>query len=173
MTFDERAGALEPLGFTARQTRFLAIVALHSGYCLRRHYPAFAGVRNGKNIAAFFDAPGRARQIVERFALPGRSRPRLPPAHACGLPSLDQEDNRNRRVGQRRAHRSQTHACSTTSSAQPEVRWLATERREGRDFFTQTYGVSRGRPAAACYGVTDPSMGVSRPLLRRTSCRSA
>ena len=38
MTFDERVRALAPLGFSERQTRFLVTVALHSGFCLRRHY---------------------------------------------------------------------------------------------------------------------------------------
>jgi hypothetical protein len=44
MTLENRAQALESLGFTARQARFLAAVALHSGYCLRRH-TCFAGLQ--------------------------------------------------------------------------------------------------------------------------------
>ena len=38
MTFIERVQALAPLGFSDVQTRFLVTVALHSGFCLRRHY---------------------------------------------------------------------------------------------------------------------------------------
>lgn len=56
MTFDERVAALAPLGFTPRQTRFLVTAALHSGYCLRRQYLAFAGVRYGKNVCDFLEA---------------------------------------------------------------------------------------------------------------------
>ena len=55
MTLDERVHALAPLGLTPRQTRFLVTVALHSGYCLRRQYAAFAGVRYGKNVRHFLD----------------------------------------------------------------------------------------------------------------------
>ena len=52
MTFEERVTALAPLGFTPRQTRFLVTAALHSGYCLRRQYLAFAGVRLRQERAA-------------------------------------------------------------------------------------------------------------------------
>jgi hypothetical protein len=50
MTFDERVRALEPLGFSESQTRFLVTVALHSGFCLRRHYTAFAGLKYGAGV---------------------------------------------------------------------------------------------------------------------------
>ncbi len=55
MTFDDRAAALAPLGFSERQTRFLVMVALHSGFCLRRHYTAFAGLRYGAGVRDFLD----------------------------------------------------------------------------------------------------------------------
>jgi len=42
MTLDDRVHALASLGLTPRQTRFLVTAALHSGYCLRRQYLAFA-----------------------------------------------------------------------------------------------------------------------------------
>ena len=61
MTFDERVAALTPLGFTPRQTRFLVTAAPHSGYCLRRQYLAFAGVRYGKNVCDFLEALVRRR----------------------------------------------------------------------------------------------------------------
>jgi len=50
MTFDERVRALESLGFSECQTRFLVTVALHSGFCLRRHYATFAGLKHGAGI---------------------------------------------------------------------------------------------------------------------------
>lgn len=56
MTFEERVAALDFLGLTPRQTRFVATVALHSGYCLRRQYAAFAGLAYGKNTRDFLDA---------------------------------------------------------------------------------------------------------------------
>ena len=55
MTFDDRAAALAPLGFSERQTRFLVMVALHSGFCLRRHYTAFADLQYGAGVRDFLD----------------------------------------------------------------------------------------------------------------------
>jgi hypothetical protein len=66
MTFEDRVRALESLGLTPRQTRFIALVALHSGYCLRRQYSAFAGIRYGKNVCDFLDGLV-ARGLAERF----------------------------------------------------------------------------------------------------------
>jgi hypothetical protein len=69
MTFDDRVRALESLGFTPRQTRFIALVALHSGYCLRRQYAAFAGIRYGKSVCDLFEklvARGFATSFTQR-----------------------------------------------------------------------------------------------------------
>jgi hypothetical protein len=96
MTFEQRVRALEPLGFTPRQTRFLVTVALHGGYCLRRHYQAFANIKYGKSVREFFEqlvTRGLARQIVYR-----RDRGYLYHLHAWSVyRSLQQDDNRNRR----------------------------------------------------------------------------
>jgi len=96
MTFDERVAALAPLGFTPRQTRFLVTAALHSGYCLRRQYLAFAGVRYGKNVRDFLDALVR-RRLAQRFRYqPNRGH--IYHIHATSLyRALAQRDNRNRR----------------------------------------------------------------------------
>ena len=59
MTFDERVTALAPLGFTPRQTRFLVTAALHSGYCLRRQYQAFAGLSHGQSAQTGADQLSR------------------------------------------------------------------------------------------------------------------
>ena len=56
MTLDDRVHALASLGLTPRQTRFVALVALHSGYCLRRQYLTFAGLQYGKNVRSFSTA---------------------------------------------------------------------------------------------------------------------
>ena len=96
MTFDERVAALAPLGFTPRQTRFLVTAALHSGYCQRRQYLAFAGIRYGKNVCDFLEALVR-RHLAHRFMYqPNRG-------HVYHLypkalyRALAQRDNRNRR----------------------------------------------------------------------------
>jgi hypothetical protein len=96
MTFDERVTALAPLGFTPRQTRFLVTAALHSGYCLRRQYLAFAGVRYGKNVRDFLEALV-SRQLAQRF-LYQPNRGHVYHLHAKALyRALAQRDNRNRR----------------------------------------------------------------------------
>ncbi len=96
MTFDERVTALAPLGFTPRQTRFLVTAALLSGYCMRRHYLTFAGVRHGKNVRDFFETLVR-RQLAQRLRYrPNRGQ--IYHLHATALyRALAQRDNRNRR----------------------------------------------------------------------------
>lgn len=65
MTMEERVQAVEALGFLPRQARFLATVALHSGYCLRRHYTAFTGTKTGKNVQRFLESLV-ARQFAQK-----------------------------------------------------------------------------------------------------------
>ena len=96
MTFDERVAALAPLGFTPRQTRFLVTAALHSGYCLRRQYLAFAGIRYGKNVCDFLEALVR-RHLARRFRYQS-NRGHIYHLQAKALyRALAQLDNRNRR----------------------------------------------------------------------------
>ena len=68
MTTHERVEAVRALGFTPRQAAFLVTVSLHSGYCLRRQYEAFAGVRYGKNVRAFI-AGLVTRGLADRFVV--------------------------------------------------------------------------------------------------------
>ena len=44
----DRIRALQDLGYTTRESEFLVIAALHSGYFLRREYRDFAGIESGK-----------------------------------------------------------------------------------------------------------------------------
>ena len=70
--------------------------ALHSGYCLRRQYLAFAGVRYGKNVRDFLETLVR-RQLAQRF-LYQPNRGHVYHLHAKSLyRALAQRDNRNRR----------------------------------------------------------------------------
>ena len=96
MTFDERVRALEPLGFSERQTRFLVTVALHSGFCLRRHYTAFAGLKYGAGVRDFLDRLVNRRLARRLDFRPDRGH--VYHLHACAIYSaIAQEDNRNRR----------------------------------------------------------------------------
>ena len=96
MTFEDRARALEAFGFSPRQARFLVLAALHSGYCLRRQYVAFAGIEYGKNVRDFLDS-----LVDHKFA--ARFSVRADRGHIYHLQSrtlyraIGQEDNRNRR----------------------------------------------------------------------------
>jgi hypothetical protein len=96
VTFDERVRALEPLGFSERQTRFLVTVALHGGFCLRRHYTAFAGLRYGAGVRDFLDRLV-ARKLAKRLDF-RRDRGHVYHFHGCGVyDAIGQSDNRNRR----------------------------------------------------------------------------
>jgi hypothetical protein len=58
-----RVSALDPFGFTERQTRFLVTVMAHSGSFLERQYCAFAGIVRGQNRREFV-----ARLVARGYA---------------------------------------------------------------------------------------------------------
>lgn len=126
MTFDEQLQALSPLGFTPRQTRFLVTVALHSGYCLRRQYAAFARVAYGKNVRDFLDELVD-RRLANRFSY-RTNRGHLYHLHARSVyRAVGHEDDRNRR------HTSPAHVARKLMLldlvlSEPDVEWFATER---------------------------------------------
>ena len=140
MTADQRVAALEGLGFTARQARFLAVVALHSGYCLRRQYEAFAGIQYGKNVRHFLDGLVQ-RRLADRFT--GRAdRGHIYHLHARALyRALGDEDNRNRRKGSA-AHIARKLMLLDYVLSRPDVEWFATEA-EKVHLFVQRFGVPR------------------------------
>ena len=140
MTLDERARALEPLGFTPRQARFLTLVALHSGYCVRRQYETFAGVRYGKNVRDFLDGLVD-RRLADRFVS------RADRGHIYHLNSrtlyrlLDQENSRHRRTASA-AFAARKLMLLDYVLAHPGVEWLATEA-EKLALFSDRLGVPR------------------------------
>ena len=96
MTFDERVDALRGLGFSERQTRFLVTVALHSGFCLPRHYTASAGLQYGAGVRVFFDRLVE-RKLARRLTF-RRDRGHVYQLHASWIyDQIGQDDNRNRR----------------------------------------------------------------------------
>ena len=153
MTLDDRARALEPLGFTPRQARFLAIVALHSGYCLRRQYSAWAGVRYGKNVREFLDALVD-RQLAERFTV------RADRGHVYHLHSrtlyraIGQEDNRNRRDVSA-ALMARRVMLLDFVLAHGDVEWIATEA-DKLDVFADRLGVPRSDLPRRVYASSRP-----------------
>jgi hypothetical protein len=124
MTVAERAKPVEALGFTPRQARFLTVVALHSGYCLRRQYAAFAGVRNAKNVGAFFHALV-ARGLAERTARrPDRGH--IYHLHTRAVYRLVGQEESGLRRPASGAHIARTLMRLDYVLAHPEVTWLGT-----------------------------------------------
>ncbi len=138
MTFEDRISALEPLGFTPRQTRFVALVALHSGYCLRRQYSAFAGIRYGKNVCDFLETLV-ARGLAERFSQ-RVDRGLIYHLQARGIyRALGQNENRNRREASAALIARKIMVLDYVLS-HADQEWLSTED-EKVDLFAARYGV--------------------------------
>ncbi len=126
MTLDDRARALEPLGFTPRQARFLTTVALHGGYCLRRQYAAFAHVAYGKNVCDFLESLVE-RRLAARF-ISRADRGHVYHVHARAIYRLiGQPDNRNRRQGSSAAVIARRLMLLDYVLRHAEIAWLATE----------------------------------------------
>jgi len=85
---------LEQFGYTARQATFLALVARHGGYFLRRQYVAFTGHGHGLATVRFL------RHLVDRNHARPVSTPGGAAFHLFARPlyaALGEEHNRNRR----------------------------------------------------------------------------
>jgi hypothetical protein len=139
VTLEDRASALEYLGFNARQTRFIVTVALHGGYCLRRHYAQVAGLSYGAGVRDFLDrlvARGLARRQTFR-----RDRGHVYHLHHSHIyEALGEADNRNRRRASPALVARKLMLLDYVLAA-PTWTWLATET-DKVDYFT-TGGVPR------------------------------
>ncbi len=160
MTLDDRVDALASLGLTPRQAHFIALVALHSGYCLRRQYLRFAGLRYGKNVREFLDGLVD-RGLATRFEY-RRDRGHL--YHLCARSlyrAIDQEENRNRR------HTSPALIARKLMVldhvlGHHERDWYATEQ-DKVELLTERFGVPVGDLPQRVYTATD---GVAEPTIR-------
>ena len=64
--------ALQALGYTEPEARFLYIVATHSGYFVARQFLAFDGAHWGKRTALFWSKLERLKHArIERFPKSG------------------------------------------------------------------------------------------------------
>jgi len=70
-TDDHTAQALEALGYTPRQAQFLALVAVHGGYFLRRQFLASTGRAHGLAAVRFLER-AVTRGDVRPFPTDGR-----------------------------------------------------------------------------------------------------
>jgi len=139
MTGEDRVAAVETLGYTSREARFLTIAALHSGYFLRRQFTAFAGVGSGKAVVSFTHklvARHHATVVAtcHNTQLYHLSSKRL-------YAQLGEPDSRNRRPRTPFATRARLLALDYVL-AHSALRFLATER-ERVAFFSERLGVSR------------------------------
>jgi len=125
MTFDERVRALALLGFSERQTRFLVTVALHSGFCLRRQYVTFAGLKYGAGVRDFLDRLV-TRKLATRSAF-RRDRGHVYHLHSSAIyDPIDQADNRNRRTASAALIARKLMVLDYVLE-HPAVEWFATE----------------------------------------------
>jgi hypothetical protein len=151
MTPESRASRLESAyTFTARQARFIALVAAMSGYCLRRQYTAFAGIAYGKNSRSFLD------DLVARN-LATRHQPRRDRAYVYHLRSrplyaaIDLGDNRHRRPVSTPRQARQLMQLDYAIRL-PDACWYATEA-EKVALFSQVFDVpSTSFPARIYHG---------------------
>ncbi len=138
MTFDDRVAALAFLGLTPRQTRFVATVALHSGYCLRRQYAAFAGIARGKNAGDFLEGLVRKGSAV-------RARYELNRGHVYHVraraiyEAIEQDENRNRRCASA-ALVARKLMLLDFAISQPRADWYATEQ-DKVGLFVSRFGI--------------------------------
>jgi hypothetical protein len=120
----EHASVLEPFGYTTRQAQFLALVALHGGYFLRRQFVTFTGRTHGLATVRFLD---RAVARGDVRALPYGSQGRV--FHLCARPlyaALGEAHNRNQRVAEWAAVTRKLMALDFVL-AHPDARFWATE----------------------------------------------
>jgi hypothetical protein len=139
VTFDERIQAVRAFGCSARQARFLTLVALHGGYYVRRQYLTASGTRNGKNAQRFLD------QLVGR-EVSARCRYRADRGYVYRLQhrglyrALGLDQNRNRRPAAPALIARKLMLLDVVLS-EPNADWLATEA-DKVELFTTRFGVS-------------------------------
>jgi hypothetical protein len=128
----ERARAITPFGFTARQARFVVTVMLHSGVFVGRQYAAFAGITYGQKVHDFVEKLC-ARRLATATAFGATGRIRLFHVHHKPLyAAVGEPDNRNRKpIGLGRAVE---RLILDGVLSDPSLMWLGTERDKRRHF---------------------------------------
>jgi hypothetical protein len=96
LSTDERRQAVQRLGYTERQARFLVTVMLHAGVCIGRQFCQFARIPYGRTMHTFFERlVARGDATAHRC---GHNRARVYHIHAKRLyRAVGQPDNRRRR----------------------------------------------------------------------------
>jgi hypothetical protein len=164
VTFDERVLALHHLGLTDRQTRFVVTVALHGGYCLRRHYEAFAGLGYGAVVRQFLDSLV-SRSQARRFQF-RRDRGYVYHLHRTDLyDAIEQRDNRNRRHVSSAAIARKLMVLDHVL-AERNTEWYATED-DKVQLFTTRFGCPTGRLPQRTFSARDGSSSTTRYFIHK------
>jgi hypothetical protein len=134
MTIDEQIQAIQNLGYSQPEAQFLRLVALHSGYFVRRQFLRSTDSQRGKRAQDFIDeliARGHACREVFRE---DRHLYRL--QSKAIYESLGQEDNRNRREHQPSTIRLRLMGLDFILD-HPEYRFLMTQQQRLEYFFEE------------------------------------
>jgi hypothetical protein len=153
----DRAHGCESLGYTPRQAQFLALVAVHSGYFLRRQYTAFADTHDGAIVEQLVDRLIALRHAVYHV---GPRDTRLYHLRSRGLyAALGLGDSRNRRPALPSA------IATKLMTVDVVLQWrgrlvLGTEEEKVR-FFTEDWNLPLHRLPATAFPSAKPGGGVS------------
>ena len=137
MTDQDRIEAIQGLGYTEREACFLHLVALHSGYFLRRQYNQFLGQRRGGNVAALVK-----KLLKRKHARVESSCERTLIYHLCrhgfyGL--IGEPDNRHRRRRGTIGIKTKVMSLDLVLD-QKDITWLGTEH-DKQHLFTQKLSI--------------------------------
>lgn len=142
MTFEQRVTAIQGLGFSARQARFLVIVLMHAGVCIVRQYCEFSGIARGQVTADFF-----GRLVSARYATPYADAHRTYRVyhlqHRALYAAIGEPHSRFRKPTPLAAAIERLMLLDGVLS-RPDVLWFASER-DKLAHFTKLLGTSFGR----------------------------
>jgi hypothetical protein len=163
MTDEERISNLQSFGYSRDEAGFLALVALHSGYFVRRQFDVAIGVNRGKRTYAFTEkllARGHARRFIFE-----RNRQVFQLQYKPFYEAVGDEDSRNRREHQPQTIKARLMALDFVQ-ANPQNCFLATERQK-LSFLTQVGGLSREMLPAKVYRAAQRPASVTRFFVDR------
>ena len=155
LTFQERAGKIEALGWSARDAEWIALVALHSGVFTRSQWCAYFNDPHREMARLFVRAliDKKAGAEDERAMFPGGARAVLLTGKAM-YRALGMADVRHRRGKEATVHVLMRRLLSLDYIIErPTLGWLPTEDEKVQQF--EALGIDRGTLPYRKYGATD------------------
>jgi hypothetical protein len=148
-----RSRALEKFGYTPRHARFIALVAQHSGYFLRRHWLSFAGLAHGHSTVEFLAAlVSRGHVRLVHSGTQGTI------YHVASRPlyaAIGDPDNRNRRQLEPSTIMQKLMVVDLILALRDPA-WYGTER-DKVALFTEHFGLDKAILPAKTYPAADRS----------------